>query len=162
MAEQIIPNDTKTLVPTAYYEMLYLRFMGLNYEQIAAKTNYSHSHVKRLFSKNGVLHDLYEQWKETAKKNSIEEALDMMFGHLPDIVRSRIVAAKGYGAPANTAAEIILRYTLGNPDKPTIQNNIQINDNRITGFQYIIPNDPNNKTDLETASSVPSIERPNN
>lgn len=131
MADKITPNNTKSLVPTAYYEMLYLRFMGLTYEQIADKTNYSHSHVKLLFSKNGVLHDLYRQWVDTAKKNSVEEAIDMMFGHLPDIIRSRIVLAKSLGMGSNEAAKMILGYTLGNTDRPMVQNNIQINNVQI-------------------------------
>lgn len=158
MSEEVTtPKNTKSLVPTVYYDMLYLKFMGLDYKQIAERTGYSYDWVKHLFAKGGVLYDLHTQWLETAKKNSMEDSLEMMWGHLPDIVRSRIVAAKGFGAPANTAAEIILRYTLGNPDKPMIQNNIQINnETQITGFQYIIPNDPNNKTDVETTSGISS------
>lgn len=141
----------------AYYEMMYLRFMGLNYDQIAQKTGYKPQTVRLYFSKGGLLNELYTEWIKEAKDISKNEALEMAWGHLPDIMRSRIVAAKGYGAPANTAAEIILRYTLGNPDKPMIQNNIQINnETQITGFQYIIPNDPNNKTNVETTPSVPS------
>lgn len=127
MSDEIIQDSTKRLVPSVYYEMLYLRFMGLTYDQIAKKTNYSHSRVRALFAKNGVLHDLYREWLETAKKNSMEEALDMMFAHLPDIIRARIMHAESMGMGSNEAAKIILNYTLGNPERPLTQNNIQIN-----------------------------------
>lgn len=164
-SENLQKSTNREVVPIAHYEMMYWRFMGLDYKAIAAKTGYAYQTIRLYFSKGGLLNELYTEWLKNAETESKDQVLQMMWGHLPDIVRSRIVAAKGFGAPANTAAEIILRYTLGNPDGPMIQNNIQINDNRITGFNYIVPekpNDTNNQTDVETAPSVPGVERPNN
>jgi hypothetical protein len=151
----------KALVPVKHYEMLYLRFMGLTYKKIAEQMGYTHDTVRGYFAKGGRLHELYRLWVETAKKNAIEESLDMMYGHLPDIVRSRIVLAKSMGKGSNEAAKMIFSYTLGNPDKNVVssQTNVQVNNNQvITGFEYIVPVEPNhentNQTDVETASGV--------
>ena len=116
MADEIAPNSTKSLVNTVYYEMFYLRLMGLTYGQIAEKTGYNQSYIKHIFAKGGVLYDLWQEWKKTAKENSLEEARDMMFGQLPDVVRTMIMTAKApYTATGVMAGIKIMDYTLGKP-----------------------------------------------
>lgn len=118
MTEEIIPNNTKSIVPLKYYEMFGLRIMGLTYKQIAEKTDYSEAHIKLLFSNNGVLGKLWADWLEKAKGDNVEESLSMMFGHLPDIVRANIIDAKQMGTPTAIAArKMIFEYTLGKPEE---------------------------------------------
>lgn len=107
------PNSTKRLVPAVYYDMFTYRLMGLTYGQIAEKTGYSEGWVKHLFAKGGVLYDLWRKWLDTAKKNSIDEAVTMMFGHLPDIIRARIIHAKSMSAGAVESSKLIMGFTLG-------------------------------------------------
>jgi hypothetical protein len=46
----------------------------------------------------------------------VEESMNMMFGHLPDIVRANIVDAKSIGTPVAVAArKMIFDHTLGKP-----------------------------------------------
>ena len=167
MSEEIVQNHTKPEkpVPLWYYDAFGLRIMGLTLEQIAERTGKSHSHVRSLFASKGRIYKFWREYVESRKKDAHEEILDMIWGHLPDVIRARIVHAKTLGMGSNQAAEILLKYTLGDPSKPSVQNNIQINDNRITGFNYIVPqkpNDSNNNSNLETAPSLPSIERSGN
>ncbi len=116
MADEIAPNSTISLVSTIYYEMFYLRLMGLTYGQIAEKTGYSQGRIKHIFARGGALHDLWQEWKKTAKENSLEEAQDMMFGQLPDVVRTMIMTAKApYTATGVSAGIRIMDYTLGKP-----------------------------------------------
>jgi hypothetical protein len=111
-------NNTKSLVSTVYYQMFQLRLMGLTYPQIAGKTGYSEDHVKHIFAKGGVLYELWQEWKRAAKENSLEEALDLMFGHLPDIARANVVDAKQTNSPVGIAArKMIFDYTLGKPEE---------------------------------------------
>lgn len=109
-------NNTKSLVPVKYYEIFALRIIGLTYKQIANKTNYSEDRIKHLFYSKGVLCELWLSWVETAKKESIDEAIDMMFGHLPDIMRANILHAKSQSVGAVLARKIIFEYTLGKPE----------------------------------------------
>jgi hypothetical protein len=116
MADEIAQNSTKSLVSTVHYQMFYLRFMGLTYEQIAEKTGYHQDRVRHIFAKGGVLYDLWQNWLKTAKENSLEEARDMMFGQLPDVVRTMIMTAKSpYTATGVSAGTKIMDYTLGKP-----------------------------------------------
>jgi hypothetical protein len=116
MADEIAQNTTQSLVSTIYYQMFYMRLMGLTYEQIGEKTKYHPDSVRHIFAKGGVLYDLWQEWKKTAKENSLEEARDMMFGQLPDVVRTMIMTAKApYTATGVTAGMKIMEYTLGKP-----------------------------------------------
>lgn len=113
----IIPNNTKSLVPMAYYEMFGLRLIGFTYRQIAEKVDYSESHVKRLFAEGGILHKVWEDWLIKAKKNCVDESIAIMFGHLPDIVRARVIHAKKFDVGAIVSSKMIFEYTLGRPEE---------------------------------------------
>ncbi len=111
----MLQDDTKSVVPTAYYDMFYLRLLGLTYKQIAEKTEYSESHIRRLFAENGALHDLWQGWLKTAKENAKDEAITMMFGNLRGVVGSLINTAQSGGLNSVSASRILLAYTLGDP-----------------------------------------------
>ena len=111
----MLQNDTKSLVPAAYFQMFSLRLLGLTYSQIAEKTGYSEAHIRRLFAKGGKLYGLWLDFQKDAIENGLEESKDMMFGHLPDVVRSLIMLAKSNKPGAVRAAGIIMDYTLGKP-----------------------------------------------
>jgi hypothetical protein len=118
MSDETILNDTKSLVPLKYYEMFAFKILGLTYAQIAEKTEYSEARVKALFSNSGVLGKLWKEWVEKAKGESLEESLNMMFGHLSDIVRARILDAKQLGTPAAVASsKMIFDLTIGKPEE---------------------------------------------
>lgn len=111
----MLQNDTKSLVPIAYFDIFSLRLLGMTYTEIADKTGYSESHVRRLFAKNGAMHDIWESYRKEAKEGGIDDAITMMFGNLPDITRALIERAKGSGRGAVEAGKIIMHYTLGKP-----------------------------------------------
>jgi len=121
MDHENIQKHTKSLVPTKYYDMFTYRLMGLTYEQIAEKTGYSPSWVRALFAKGGVLYELWREWLEAAKENSVDEALTMVFGHLPDIMRTRILQAKSLGAGAVESTKLIFGLTLGLDRKKIVE-----------------------------------------
>ena len=104
----MLQNDTKSLVPAAYFKMFSLRLLGLTYSQIAEKTGYSEVHVRRLFAKGGQLQGLWLDFQKDAIENGVEESKDMLFGHLPDVVRSLIMLAKSNRPGAVRAAGIIM------------------------------------------------------
>lgn len=111
----MLQNDTKSLVPAAYFKMFSLRLLGYTYAQIADKTGYSEAHVRRLFAKGGVLHSMWQDFQQTATEEAKDDSITMMYGHLPDITRALIMQAKSMGPGAIRAAEIIFSYTLGKP-----------------------------------------------
>ena len=113
-------KDTKQLVPTKYFDVFTFRLMGLTYEQIAAKTGYSSDWIRHMFSKGGVLQQLWLNWLQSAKAESIDEAITMMFGHLPDVVRARIVHAKGQDKGAVESSKMIFKHTLDKDDDSDI------------------------------------------
>src|SRR3989338_825034 len=118
MADKKALNSTKSLVPVKYYEIFAYRLIGLTYKQIGSKTNYSEGYIKHLFCSKGVLFEFWLSWLKMAKEESIEEALTMMFGHLPDIVRANIIDAKTTGSMIGIAArKILFEYTLGKPEE---------------------------------------------
>jgi hypothetical protein len=111
-------NNTKSLFPIIYYEIFALRIMGLTYKQIASKIGYSEDHIKHLFYSKGVLRELLQSWLETTKKENIDEAINMMYGHLPDIMRTTIINARTPNSMIGImAAKIIFEYTLGKPGR---------------------------------------------
>lgn len=117
MSKEITQNSTKwSLVPAKYYDVFALRILGLTYEQIAEKTNYSPDRIRHLFARGGVLYKFWRSWVEDFKKESVDEALDMMFGHLPDIVRANILHAKSQAMGAVLARKMLFEYTLGKPE----------------------------------------------
>lgn len=167
MASETLQNTTeeKSLLPAWYYDAFAMKIMGLTSEQIADRLMKHPVTVRSLFSKKGALYKFWRAYVEEHRTIAEEEILDMMWGHLPDIIRTRIVKAKTMGLGSNEAAKIILGFTMGDPSKPTVQNNIQINNTKITGFNYIVPekpNDPDNTTNLETTPSVPGVEGSDN
>lgn len=122
----MIQNDTKSLVPIAYFDIFSLRLLGMTYAEISAKTGYSESHVRRLFAKNGAMHEIWQSYQQEAKESGIDDAITMMFGNLPDITRALIETAKGNGRGAIEAGKIIMHYTLGKPpEKVNLQADVQ-------------------------------------
>src|SRR4030042_2315340 len=114
MSDDKPQNNTRELVPMAYYEMFAYRMAGLTYKQIAEKTNYSEDWIRHIFAKGGVLYELYQNFLQRAKEDSIDEAMDMMFAHLPEIINKRIMHAKsGDDAGAVISSKMIMDYTLG-------------------------------------------------
>lgn len=111
----MLQNDTKSLVPITYFDIFSLRLLGMTYSEIAAKTNYSESHIRRLFAKGGAMRQLWEKFEQEVKDSRIEESQSMMFGNLPDVMRTLIATAKGKGQGAIEASKVILAYTLGRP-----------------------------------------------
>ena len=108
----MLQNDTKSLVPAAYFRMFNLRLLGLTYAQIADKTGYSEAHVRRLFAKGGALYDLWLEFQKSAFEEGVQESVTMMYGHLPDITRALIMQAKSMQPGAVKAMEMIFNYTL--------------------------------------------------
>lgn len=114
MANENLPKPTTALVPTVYYDIFTYKLMGLSYEQISEKTGYTRQWIKELFAKGGRLYELWQQWLKTAKEESVDEAITMMFGQLPDVVRSMIMTAKTpYTATGVMAGTKIMEYTIG-------------------------------------------------
>lgn len=113
MDKPIALKSTNKLVPALYYEMFVLRIQGYDMKEIAQQTGYSHSHVKHVFMKGGVLNDLYRDWVENRKGDKVEEAMDLMFEHLPDVVRANIGHAMTTGIGAPAARKLIFDGTLG-------------------------------------------------
>jgi len=98
----------------------------LTYAQIAEKTGYSEAHVRRLFAKGGTLYNLWLDFQKDAFEEGVEDAITMMFGHLPDITRALIMQAKSMQPGAVRAAEMIFNYTLDkSPENPALQTEVQ-------------------------------------
>jgi hypothetical protein len=126
MVDGKIQKVTNTdLVPMAYYDMFALRILGATYEQIAEKTSYNPSYVRRLFCSGGSLHELYRNWVENKKKENIVEVYDIILGNLPDIIRARAIHAKTLAKGAVESSKLLLGYVLGDPSAS--QTNVQIN-----------------------------------
>lgn len=112
---KILQNATNKPLPVKYFEVFTLRLLGLNFRQIAEKTGYSHEHIRYLFSKAGVLSQLWVEFLVEAKKSSLDEAIMMMYANLPDIARNLVNIAKGSDMSGVRAAQIVFSYTLGDP-----------------------------------------------
>jgi hypothetical protein len=126
MVDGKIQKVTNTdLVPMAYYDMFALRILGATYEQIAEKTGYNPSYVRRLFCSGGTLHELYRNWVENKKKENLIEVYDIILGNLPDIIRARAIHAKTLAKGAVESSKLLLGYVLGDPSAS--QTNVQIN-----------------------------------
>lgn len=131
MVDGKIQKVTNTdLVPMAYYDMFALRILGATYEQIAEKTGYNPSYVRRLFCSGGTLHELYRNWVENKKKENLVEVYDIIVGNLPDIIRARAIHAKTLAKGAVESSKLLLGYVLGDPS--AAQTNIQINNVEIS------------------------------
>lgn len=116
MSDDLQKLTKSGVVPIKYYEMFALRVLGLTYAQIAEKVGFSEGWVRQLFMNSGVLGQLWKSWVEKAKGDSVEEALTMAFGHLPDAMRSNIFDAKQVGTPVAVASrKMLFDYTLGKP-----------------------------------------------
>jgi hypothetical protein len=124
----MLQNDTKleddnlqknvnSLVPVVYFEMFSYRLMGFTYSNIAARTGYSETHVRRLFAQDGAIHDLWLQWVITERKDLVKRSMDMMFSALPEIIENLIRSAKSDHFASIVAAKLILTYVVGVPEK---------------------------------------------
>lgn len=111
-------NTSGSLLPAVYYDMFAMRIAGAEYKQIAEQTGYSYSHVRTLFSKNGKIYDFWQKWVQEKKAENVQQALDTMFGHLPDVVKANITHALTIGKEGSVMArKILFDYTLGTPEQ---------------------------------------------
>lgn len=106
-------NPTNKLLPAGYYEMFGLRIQGWDMKEIAQETGYSYDHVRYLFSKNGVLYDFWREWVRDRKAGRVEQAIDMAFEHLPDVMKANIKHAMTGLEGAPMARKMIFDLTLG-------------------------------------------------
>ncbi len=128
MSTEILQNSTKTLVPSRYYDIFGLRVMGCDYKTIAEKTGYSYQHIRNIFARSGVLYEFWRHWCDEHKKEALEEATDMEWGQLPDIVRANIISAKDTKTMVGVAArKMIFDRTFGRPeDRIKINANVAV------------------------------------
>lgn len=99
-----------------YINILTFWVMGFKYEDIAEKTGYSYQYIRRLFAKGGKLRGIADNFREVAHKESVNEAVNVLFGNLPDIARSLAQTAKmPFDMSGVAAGRTILEYTLGKP-----------------------------------------------
>jgi hypothetical protein len=110
-------NLTKPL-PAWYFEAFALRVRGLTYKSIAERLKKNESYVRQLFMKTGPLYEYYRDYVTNHKQEEVEQALDMMFGHLTDVVRLDIIAAQNTKSMVgHLARETIKAHTLGKPEE---------------------------------------------
>jgi len=106
----------RALMPAIYTKILNMRMLGYPYNKIAEQTSYSESWLRQLFSKGGILYDYYSNFVKETRDSNTREALDIMFAHLPDVIKRLVMNAKNGSDPsAVSSAKIILSYTLGLP-----------------------------------------------
>jgi len=113
-------NIGKAMIPAKYYQIFALKLTGYKYDAIAKMTGYTEDWLRHLFCKGGALYEVWRGWAETAKGEFEEEVMDMAFANLPDIMRRRILHARGMvedDPGAVLSSKIILDYTLGKPEK---------------------------------------------
>lgn len=111
-------NTSLDMLPARYYEMFALRMLGVDYQTIATKTGYTYSWVRHVFAKGGALYQFWQDWVAEQKTEKVNESLDMMFAHLPELVKANIIHAKDYNLNGSVLArKIIFDYTLGSPEQ---------------------------------------------
>lgn len=106
-------NAQTKLLPAVYFEMFAMRVQGYNFKEIAEHTGYRHDWVRTLFSRNGVMHEYWREWVEEHKVNRVEEAIDMAFDHLPDVMKANIKHSLTAYDGAPMARKLIFDLTLG-------------------------------------------------
>lgn len=122
------PQETQNDIEFKYLKIFTLRALGFTYKEIAEKTGFTSQHLRRLFMRGGKLHKPFLTFRTIAQQESIEEAQNIYFGSLPDVARTLVTTAKMPYEPSGVAAaKIIIEQTMGTPEKPLVQNNIQIN-----------------------------------
>lgn len=111
------PIGEPALVPAWYWDAFALRFMGLTYPQIAEKTQKSLSSVRHIFAKSGAMYKYWRDYVEVRKSESVEEGVDMLYGHLPNAMRKLIThAVEGRGLVSLEAIRTQMQYTIGKPE----------------------------------------------
>lgn len=109
-------KEGEELLRFKYMNVLALKVMGFKYEDIAQKTGYSYGYIKRLFMSGGKLHALAKQFREVAQRESVDEAMDHLYGNLPDVARTMVTTANLPFDPSGVmAGRTVFEYTLGKP-----------------------------------------------
>ena len=107
------------IVPVWYYEAFGLKIKGVSYPNIAKTLGKSLSSVKQIFYSKGKMYRFYREYAEAQKAENVEDALDMMMAHIPDVLRMEIVAAQDHGENpmvAMLSRHKIMDYALGKPE----------------------------------------------
>lgn len=105
------------LLPAWYYDAFTLRFLGYKYKDIAERTGKAEDTIKKLFAKSGALYKYWRDYVEVRKSEHVEESMDMLYGRLPDSVRTLIVhAVQGKGLVSLEAIRTHMAYTMGKPE----------------------------------------------
>lgn len=115
-------NLTKTNLPAVYYEMIGFRMLGLTYEQIGQKTGYSEGWIKQLFMKDGALYSYWRDYVIEKKKLAVEQAADIEFAHLEDIVKANVLDAKLQGEMVG----VIARKAIWDRTFGPVQQNVKL------------------------------------
>lgn len=111
-------TESKSLLPSWYYDAFALRLAGLTYDKISEKLQKHPAYVRSIFAKGGKLYDFWRSYVENEKDERIQESLDMMHGHLPDVIRAMIIRAEKNGGIAGVeAGKVLLSYTMGKPEQ---------------------------------------------
>lgn len=119
MAEKISQNITNTrLINPVYFQMFRAKLLGLTYKQIADQLGYAEGSVRHIFTRGGPLYEYWQDWKREQMELSADEAMEIMFGHTPQIVRTMAVSAeRPHSMVGFLAGAKILEYTLGKPEE---------------------------------------------
>lgn len=132
MEQKVTPEESPDIIEYKYMQVFTLRALGFTYKEIAEKTGYNGVYLRRLFMRGGKLHKPFLAFRTVAQQESVEEAQNVFFGSLPDVARTLATTAKMPYEPSGVmAGKVILEQTIGDPSKPSVQNNIQINNFQI-------------------------------
>lgn len=128
MDTQLKQNESKRisrLVPVWYFQAFGLKIMGLTYETIARECGKSVSAVEKLFYSKGFMYNYWQEWSKERKDRNSADAMDMIFGHLPEYTRAAIMVAKNTTNPMGVKQrERLFDYTLGKPVERTVNLNL--------------------------------------
>lgn len=100
----------------AYGNIFTMRFLGQTFDQIAEKTGYNSSYLRQLFMEGGKLYQPWREFEAKAREQSMDEAYTVIFGKLPDVVRTMASTAQMPFEPSGVAAgRTLMEYALGKP-----------------------------------------------
>ena len=107
----------------AYGNIFTMRFLGQTFDQIAEKTGYNSSYLRQLFMEGGKLYQPWQEFNAKARESSIDEAYTIMFGKLPDIVRTLAnTASMPFEMSGVAAGKTLMEYSLGKPVERVVLN----------------------------------------
>ncbi len=104
----------------AYLNIFTMRFLGKTFDEISKATGYNANYLRQLFMQGGKLNQPWKEFESLARESSINEAYTVIFGKLPDIVRTMAVTAQMPYEPSGVmAGKTLMEYAVGKPaDKP--------------------------------------------